>query len=201
MRPLRDERGLVAVERVSAQAEKIATRIAAGDADWGDHEALGRLQRALGQEAEAEQHLRASLDRPPPRDRHYRWLARAAVYRLLGEDDEVERCARQAIATIGDDASPVEIGSLVEASFLIGDDGAAVETVGMMPSGYEGRSSAVAALAAARSADDASAASDVVGEFVSWIRRDHDSTVEATAGFGLYDWYEVAQEVTAQLRA
>lgn len=199
MRPFPDARGVVDRAQVEPAVEKLEARLARGRSGWLVHEQLGRLRRIVGDLAQAQLHLHEALrSRPNPDDQAWAWLQVAAVHRLLGADDAVASSAARA-AELAEDSDDVPgLGTLLEARFLLGDD-AEVLTAHDRRGPQEDRADTVAAMAVARAGHDAGAMEAAVDAWVAHIRRAGEK-ISSAGGLLLHDWYEIAQEVTAQLR-
>lgn len=198
VRPVRDAEALLDLSELEQRLQTRRDQAAAGG-DWGDHEAIGRLLRVLGRPTEARRHLVASLDRPAPGRRARRWLARGAVHRLLGDDAEANACWCEAASRLeGEVPNPSKLGPLVEARFLAGDDDGALAAAARVAGGHEGRAEIVARLAEARRAGEREAANVAVHDLAGLVRSEK-ADPDVTAAIGLFDWYEIAQEVADDL--
>lgn len=199
MRPLLDARGVVDLAQVEPAIEKLDARLARGRSGWLVHEQLGRLRRIAGDLAQAQPHLHEALrSRPDPGDQAWAWLQVAAVHRLLGADDAVALSAARA-AELAEDSDDVPgLGTLLEARFLLGDD-AEVLMVHARRRPQQDRADTVAAMAVARQGHDPEAMEGTVDAWVTHLRRAEEK-ISSAGGLLLHDWYEIAQEVTTQLR-
>lgn len=182
---------------------------------WIYLEAAGRILRYLSN-PEASEYFRKAiahysfnpkLGEKDPGDN----MRVGSLYRLSGDEERARRYFQrarklyaEAIQRQSRRAHPdpsMEIEHMIPASFLVKDDeevAGLIERLRTLEPDVTLAAYSIARLAAARRNRDAKLAEEVVNEFAKMIRR-WRAHVWDTGGVSLWDWYEIAVEVSREL--